>query len=253
MSRSPVWVRDSSFDAALAQLPERVERAQSPGASIIVLDGRRERPERVEALLAERPIGAVLTHPASASQAVVDQLAHAGIRVVTVRSLLRADDAAIVAGATVRHLVLDALASRADVRATLVDAIGWARVIVGGGLTVSASARTRESLLVALESPAGIGVALTATRLVTSIAPALTVDGLGERRVGVRIDRAAGVREIAIHGEEGVVVAAPRYESSERLALRRALAAAAGDPVDDLVSLIHDRSLADELLGATKP
>lgn len=253
MSRSRVWARDASFDAALAQLPDRVERAESPSGSILVLDGRRERPERVQALLAEQPLGVILTHPAIASRGVVDQLAGAGIPVVTQRPLLRADDAAGVAGAPVRHLVIEALASRADLRSTLVDAVGWARVIVGGGLTVVATARTRESLLVAVESPAGIGVALGATRLAAAIGPALTVDGLGERRIGVRIDRAAGVREVTLHGEDGTAVAAPRRESSARLALRRMLAAGAGDPVDDLNALIHDRALADELLGAATP
>ena len=251
MSRARVWVRGGSFDAALAQLPDRVQRAESPSGSILVLDGRRERPDHVKALLAERPPGAILTHPASASQDLVDQLTGARIPVVTERPLLRPDDAAPVVAAPVRHLVVEALASRADLRATLVDAVGWARVVVGGRLTVSASAHTRESLLAALDSTAGTGIALSAIRLATAIGPALTVDGLGERRVAVRIDRAAGVREIAVHGEDGTVIAAPRYESSARLALRRVLAAVAGAAVDDLAELAADRVLADRLLGAT--
>lgn len=253
MSGYRIWTREAAFDAALAQLPDRVERAEQPGGSILVLDGRRERPERVEALLAERPLGVILRHPAAASPVVVDRLAADGLPVITDRPLLRADDSAGVGGAHVRHLVIDALAARADVRSTLVDAIGWARVIVGPGLTVRANARTRESLLVALESPSGIAIALSSTRLAAAIGPAVTVDGLGERRIGVRIDRAAGVREVAVHDEDGIHTAAERYESSERLALRRALDAVAGDRVDDLAGLVHDRALADQLLGAATP
>lgn len=253
MSRSRVWVRDASYGAALAQLPDRVERSEGPTASILVLDGRRERPERIRALLAERPLGAILTHPGSASDVVVDLLAGAGIPVVTDRSLLRADDAAGVAGVPARHVVIDALAARADMRSTLVDAVGWARIVAGGALTLLASARTRESLLAALESPAGVGVALSATRLATAIGPALTVEGLGERRVAVRIDRAAGFRDVTVHGADGTFVAAARYESSERLSLRRALAAVSGEPGDDLAELVHDRAVADALSGPASP
>jgi hypothetical protein len=49
--------------------------------------------------------------------------------------------------------------------------------------------------------------------------------------------------------EEGILRAPERYESSARLALRRALAAcSSGEPVADLDELLEDISLAAALL-----
>lgn len=73
----------------------------------------------------------------------------------------------------------------------------------------------------------------------------LQVLTLGEVRTEVTVDQPAGLTRVETATEEGSVRASQRYETSPRLALRRAIAAlTSGVPVMDLAELLDDMALA---------
>jgi hypothetical protein len=74
---------------------------------------------------------------------------------------------------------------------------------------------------------------------------------LGEVRTEVTVDQLAGLARVETVTEEGSLRAPERYESSARLALRRAFDASLSDgPATDLAELLHDMGLTRALLDA---
>lgn len=254
MSRMPVWTRDAAFAAAMAQLPERLERAARPRGAICVVDGSRDGLDDVRSLIAARPAAAVLAHPHRAEASVVELLAAVEVPVVVDRPLLRPDVAGRASDPGLRHVVVEVVSSSADLRAVLADGVGWARAVIGHPLRVVAATRTTTALLAALEGPAGTTATIGGTIQSTSLPPALELQGLGARRLEVEIDAVRGIRS-RVHDAEGFTERATRYEAHERLALRRALdASSAAGPslseveVADVGDLAHDLAVADSLL-----
>lgn len=252
MNRVPVWVGDASFDAAIAQLPERVVRSAQPRGAICVVDGRRERHENVRTLLAEDAAAVVLAHPGRARPELIGALDEAVVPVVVDRPLLRADDAEVVSREALRprHILVEAIGARPHFRAVLLDAVGWVRILDAGEIDVVSRARTDDAVLAALRSSSGVEATVSGARLSTAVEPALAVDGLGERRLEVELDVAAGIRAVRVHGENGALVHASADEAHERLALRRALAALDGTEVADLDELRRDSRIVDAILGS---
>lgn len=249
MNRTPVWSNDTAFAAALAQLPDRAERAPTPAGAVCVIDGRRERADRLRAVLAERPAAIVLTGGEGASPAVLDELALAELPVVVHRALLRHDDVDLVRTLSYRHVLVDAVGGQRD-RRGLAAAVGWARVTAGSDLRVVSRARTSDSAVIAaLESASGRTATVSWTQRATLAGLTLSVLGLSDQRLEVEIDPVAGIRVVRIVDDHGALDHAPRYEASERLALRRALAAIEGERPDDLGALRHDRAVAGSILG----
>lgn len=73
---------------------------------------------------------------------------------------------------------------------------------------------------------------------------------LGEVRTEVAVDQPAGLTRLETSTEDGTLRAPERYESSARLALRRALVAcSSGQPVTDLDELLEDSALTWALRG----
>jgi hypothetical protein len=255
MSSLPVWASSGEFPAAVAQLPGRTRAAASPDGAICIVDGRawvHDVPAMIDGARA-----VVLTRAAAVPDAGLVALARGGVPVVVDRPRLRADDVAAVRAGDVsrpRHVIVDVLAVAEELRAAVADGVGWARVIVGGDLVVRSSATTPESLLAALEGAGGIGVSLAATRQTMPAGVAIRAYGIAETRVEVQIDDVAGIREVRYEDAAGRSLPALSYETSLRLALRRALAAVDGhDAADDAGDLLGDRRVADDLLTDWRP
>ena len=74
---------------------------------------------------------------------------------------------------------------------------------------------------------------------------------LGEVRTEATVDQPAGLTRVETFTAEGAMRAPQRYESSARLALRRAVVAcSAGEAVADLDELLEDMALTRTLLDA---
>jgi len=184
----------------------------------------------------------VVDEPDPASAEVHARLAAIGVPVVVVRRRLRPDVVADAGAETIapRHVVVDAWGGRTDAAALLRDAVGWARVLVGGPLSVVARAETASATTVALRGPNGIGASVTRA-IGGGVGGALTATALGPRRVEVRVDSASPLCEVAFDDEEGRRVRPVRRESPERLALRRILDAVdSGAAPSDLADLAAD-------------
>lgn len=247
MSRVPVWASGPAFVAAISHLPDRVHRAARPDGAICVVDASREMLDDARSLVAARPAALVLSHPGAADEPFIDLLAAAGVPVVVDRPLLRADVAEQASGLGLRHVIVEVVSRSTELREAVIEGVGWARTALGHPLRVVATTRTADARLGALEGSGGTTATVGATTQSTALPPALEVHGLGERRLEVEIDAVTGIRSRA-HDADGFFEQAPRYESRERLALRRALEATSSV---DLSELVHDRAVADELLGAT--
>ena len=78
----------------------------------------------------------------------------------------------------------------------------------------------------------------------------LQVLALGEVRTEVTVDQPAGLTRLETSTEDGTLRAPERYESSARLALRRAIEAqSSGQPGTDLDELLEDMSLTRAVLA----
>ena len=143
------------------------------------------------------------------------------------------------------------------------DGVGWARLLAGGTLRLRAGRATGRAGMALLESDgvpggggaaAGGGSAVPATLAVGMLAGQgqgglLRVAVLGEVRSEVTVDERAGLTRVETWTGDGGRIAPSRYESSARLALRRALEAArTGRLLPDLGELRDDDALAAALL-----
>ena len=242
MSRRAVWTDDPAFLAAVGQLPDRVRVAAGPRNAICVVDARDL------SRVAETVAGAsavILTHAGSGLRADLGALGDAADRLIAHRPRLRADevDDARVDATALRLFAVDAVSGAAVFRETTVDAIGWARSLAQRSL------RLRAAVVAALDTQGTVPVSMTITRLQPEAASAIRVTGVGEVRVDVEVDDAAGVRRIGRTDRGGQAIAAPRLESAARLSLRRALDVIAGSVSHDIEDLLHDIRLADDLVG----
>ncbi len=161
-----------------------------------------------------------------------------------------------------RDLVDDALAGRGHTRPALVslecaappelmrsavrDAVGWGRVLTGR-LTLASRSGGSAGWSALLEGPDGIPVLLRGT--VSRVPePWIRVLAVGEVTTEVLLDPARR-QSVTTLTRNGRTIAPARYETAERLALRRALQVAAGSPdPDDLAALQADTVLAEQVL-----
>jgi len=129
------------------------------------------------------------------------------------------------------------------------DAIGWARVIAGAPLVRRAADVWGARTLALLESDQGAAVSVLAAA--QQGAPSLgrvRITSIGATRVEVDADLDLVV---SLTDAAGRTVLPARFEGPERVALRRALAAArAGARPSDLAELRHDAALAAAVLAA---
>ncbi|RFA08173.1 hypothetical protein B7R54_02270 [Subtercola boreus] len=227
--------------------------------AVTALAGGAGWPGLLEAAARAGAASAVVDNPVAVPGPALAALLSLPFPVVLERRYLRPDlcDAAVRARAGVppRAIVVECAGGEAETAGLLGDGIGWARVFAGGELVVRSVGRQAGGLVALLDGPGMLPVTVLSTRLqAPGAAGLLRVGLLGETRSDVTIDPVAGVADVDTATAAGTFRAAPRYESSTRLALRRALGAAvSGEPVADLREWMHDSALAAALLDAVSP
>ena len=126
------------------------------------------------------------------------------------------------------------------------DAVGWLRIFAGDALTLVAA----DEGLALLETSAHMSATLTAVATARPDGGRVRVQALGEVITDVEVEGRA-VR-LATASPGGCLIAPTRFESSERLALRRAVGALAAQATPtDLGELVADTDLVERMLAAT--
>ena len=251
MRHVAVWTELSAYRGAVGELSASTRRAEGQAGAICVVPGAGRWWDAATRAVDAGACAVVIADPDVGPAPAVsrlDAVTHAGVPVIVERPRLRADVIADAQLAAPPLMILaDVVASAKSARASSRDAIGWLRALTGGPPTVLSVARGRHSLIAALETTAGVPAALSITTSRVDTCPAIDVIAIGDSRLELRIDDATGTRSIRQVRAEGALEPAARLESSARLALRRALAAVAGEPVADLDELCSDSSV-DALL-----
>jgi hypothetical protein len=239
------------YRSALAELPLSTRATDLPAGAIVVVPGF---DGWVDAAFAAAEAGAaavVVADPAFESSDRVRMLAdRLHIPVVVERPLLRADLAedAIRSrmGAEPRLLVADASAGAAQLGVVAREAVGWLRVLARGALLL----RRADGALGLFETGSGVGAAVSAVATSRPTGGLIRAQALGETTSDIEVEgRRARLVTSSVTGR---VVAPARFESSERLALRRALEAlTAQTGPSDLVELAVDTESAELMLAAT--
>ncbi|BAJ74706.1 Rhs family protein [Microbacterium testaceum StLB037] len=236
MSAREVRTDLAAYRAAVAELAPLVRLGRGAGA-IRVVEGRGAWWERLVDAAAF-----VVDEPDPAPAETHAELGAIGVPVAVVRRRLRPDVVADAGAEPVaaRHVVVDAWGGRTDATALLRDALGWARVLAGGPLSVVDRADTATATTLALRGPDGVGASVTRA-IGGGVGGALVATALGPRRLEVRVDSASPLAEVAFDDEEGRRIRPVRRESPERLALRRVLEAVeSGAALTDLADLSAD-------------
>lgn len=188
-----------------------------------------------------------------------------GIPVIVERPRLRPDVVADAVrarrGSSARLVSVECAAPAAGLIGVILDGVGWARSLAGAPLAPRVAAATVNGGMALLEFEGADGV-VPATVVGTPVrglqaGGLLQVLALGEVRTEIIVDEPAGLTRVETLTEEGAFRAPSRYESSARLALRRAIAArSSGDPTGDLQGLLEDlaltRALHDEWAVASR-
>lgn len=248
------------FVTAVAELPLRTRAADRAAGAIVVVPGEKD---WVDAGIAAAEAGAtalVIADPPLSTAADIRRIASVvGVPVIVERPLLRPDvtalartgDAgAIRAGATDRPgpriLLAEAAASRVRLPAVARDAIGWLRVLAGESLSVVAA----DGGLALLETTGGIAATLTVVADARSSTGRIRARALGEVITEVELEGSAA--RVVSASARGRLISPIRFESSERLALRRAVAATEGaESPEDLAELLADTQLVEAILVST--
>jgi hypothetical protein len=248
-----VFAPAGAYRAAVAELPLSARLADAPSGAIVVVPGGPGWVDGASAAVSAGAVAVLVAGVGFESSADLRRLAEAGIPIIIERPLLRTDAAAdAVAARTAassemspRIIVAEAAASRARLAAAMQDAVGWLRILAGETPTLVAA----DQGLVLLEASAGISATLTSVATGRPGAGRIRVQALGEVITDVEVEGRATY--VTTASAAGRLIAPQRFESSERLALRRALEAVAGHTVPaDLDDLLADAALVERLLLA---
>ena len=238
------------FREALAELPLSARPADRVNGAVVVVPGHAGWVDAALAAVSAGAIALVIADPAAVPAADLRRLAGTRIPIIIERVLLRADvsaDAvaartAALGGVPPRVLVADVAASRAWLSAATRDAVGWLRILAGDALTTVAA----DDGMALLETSGGISATLTAVVMTRHDAGRIRVQALGEVITDVEVEgRTAG---LVTTSPAGRLIAPSRFESSERLALRRAVEALAAQTAPtDLADLLADTELVERI------
>ncbi|UEL28726.1 hypothetical protein KTR40_00720 [Pseudarthrobacter sp. L1SW] len=264
MNRARVFTKLPEYAAAAAELPVSAALAGDGRGAVVVVPGSGDWWNAMLAAAAGGAAAVVVAQPAVLRQGDVGAFPWPGdIPVAVERPRLRPDvvaDALRARRGTPPGLVtVDCAAPSAALDSVILDGLGWARFLAGGSLTFRAglaAAQGRMALLDSVEPAGSGGGSVPATLAATPIGGRhsgglLQVLALGEVRSEITVDQPAGLTRVETCTEEGALRAPERYESSARLALRRAIEACwSGAPVPDLDELAEDQALARTLLEA---
>jgi len=250
----------SAYVAAVAELPVSAALADDARGAVVVIPGSGN---WWQGMLAARSGGAsavVLADPAVLPrEAFVSSPWPGDVPVIVERPRLRpdvvADAVAARRGSPARIITVECTAPAASLDAVILDGFGWARSLAQSPMRFQAGIATARGRMALLDCDSLDGGAPPAT-LVGTAAGGLHAGGLlqvlalGEVRTELTVDQPAGLTRLETSTEQGALRAPERYESSARLALRRAVEACSECPVTDLDELLEDMALTWALLDA---
>ncbi len=198
MTAIEVWTDAAAYRAAVAELAPRLRPGRGVDA-IRVVEGRGAWWDRLVDAAAF-----VVDEPDPAPAAAHERLALIAAPVVVMRRRLRPDVVAdaIDPASSPRHVVVDAWGGRTDAATLLRDALGWARALAGGPLSIVDRADTTTATTIALRGTGGIGVSVTRA-IGGGVGGALVATALGPRRLEVRVDSASPLAEVAFDDDQG--------------------------------------------------
>lgn len=235
----------AAYRAAAAELPLSASLGAEPAGAVVVVPGL----AAVRWAIAQGAAAVVVADVSSATSAEAAEVTGARVPIVLARPRLRADESDSVSARAEqpRHVVADVVATPPERAAAVADAAGWIRILTGGVPTVRAVDPVGLALL---DGPRGEAITLTvASPSARSRGASLRVEALGEARVTIAADGTGGDLNVTMTTSAGALRAPRRWETTERHALRRALAALNGGPVTDLGDLAADLRVAEALDG----
>jgi hypothetical protein len=254
------------YVAAVAELSVSGALTDDVRGAVVVVPGSGD---WWNAMLDARAGGAaavVLAQPSVLRRGAVDAAAWPGdIPVIVERPRLRPDVVADALrarrGSRPCLITVECAAPAVALDGVILDGFGWARFLTGGALALRAALATAQGRIALLDSGeltdiGDGGPPVPATLAATPIGGLrsgglLQVLALGEVRTEVTVDQPAGLTRVETCTEDGALRAPERYESSARLALRRAIeACSSGESVADLDELVEDLTLARALVDA---
>ena len=231
------------------------------GGAVVVVPGAGDWWQGMLAARAGGALAVVIADPGLLPREALESSPWPGdIPVIVERPRLRPDVVADAVrarrGSPARIITVECAAPAAALDAAIRDGFGWARSLAQGPLTLRSGIATAQGRMALLDSEASAGGSVPATLAATvtggrHAGGLLQVLALGEVRTEVTVDQPAGLTRLETSTEDGTLRAPERYESSARLALRRAFdACASGGAVADLDELLEDMALTWALLGA---
>lgn len=249
---SAVGVRTESVEyrVAIAELPLSARATSASEGAVVVVGGEAGWGTRLRRAVEAGAAALVLCEPRSLDAAEFRAAEALSVPVVIERARLRDDVVrdAEQAGGPPRIVQVECGALGSDAELVLRDAIGWARVLAGGRLDRPLVRATPRGVIVHAERSVGgrasvaVSVLLGRRDSPTVWLRALAVDSV---RTEVVLRHEVGPAVVIRSGSEGSVHLPARYESSARVALRRALdAVGGGGHPADLDELEHDSALA---------
>jgi hypothetical protein len=240
------------YRAAVAELPLSARLGESAAGALVVVSGGPGWADASRAAVEEGALAVVVADPVLAPAADVSHLAErTRIPVVLDRPLLRTDAAADARAtregeggwSAPRTIVLDGAASAARLGVVARDAVGWGRVLTGQSLSVMAADRG----LALLQTSAGLTVTLAVVAAQRPGGGWVRAQALGE--VITEVDVEGTESRVATVTAAGRLALPRRFESPERVALRRAIAALdAGDLPGDLAELVADTQAVERIM-----
>lgn len=250
-----------SYVAAVAELSVSAALTDDVSGAVVIVPGSGD---WWQAMLAARAGGAAAVVVADPHvlprEALTPRPWPSGLPVIVERPRLRPDVVADAVrarrGSPARMVTVECAAPAAGLDAVIRDGFGWVRSLVQGPLTLRSGAAVAQARIALLDAagPAGRSIPATLAGTATGGRHAgglLQLLALGEVRTEVTVDQPAGLTRLETSTGDGTMRAPERYESSARLALRRALSAcSSGHPVTDLDELLEDSALTWDLCGA---
>jgi hypothetical protein len=251
---TPVNTADGPYAVAIAELPLSAHRSPERTGAIIVVPGDAGWRDSVRRARDDGAAAIIVRSPGSADADEIDSSRDRGSTppVVMERQLLRADVASDARQLSIPDLSLiqiECRGSSAEFDTVFRDAIGWARVLGGGSLDFLGVTTTSRGVCVLLERAAAdagsrsVAVTVLASR---RAAPAwIRAVAIGTDRVEVTVDNARQAVSVESATVAGRRALPPRWESVERVVLRRAIeVASAPETSHDFEEWEHDEALS---------
>ncbi|MBF4460859.1 hypothetical protein [Pseudoclavibacter sp. VKM Ac-2867] len=248
--------RLAPYRVAVAELPLSAQLASSATGAVVVIDARGSGGWlcAVEAALADGARGVVVDEAVVPDAGCRDRLPAGGGHVLAARCFLPRDlveaARALVAPSGSEAVLVAVEVGGPSSSGVLRDALGWARVLTGGGElglgSVFPENESGPTASLLLESHDGIPVLFSWAP--DAGAPWLRVSALGAVEVEVAIDAGAGVARLTSRSAEGERVVRDAFEGRARRELRCAIEAPrASDRPDELLCLLEDLELSGQI------